>query len=44
MKKVLLVVIPLALGAAAFGACSTRSAGTGQGQLLSISQSRGLTP
>ena len=44
MKKVLLVVIPLVVIAGVIGACSARSAGSGQGQLLSIAQSRGLTP
>src|SRR6188768_3600903 len=44
MKKVLLVVIPLAVIAGVIGACSARSAGSGQGQLLGIAQSRGLTP
>jgi nitrous-oxide reductase len=43
MKKVLLVLIPLAVAAAAtIGAC--RSAGDTQSQLLSLAQARGLSP
>jgi nitrous-oxide reductase len=43
MKKVLLVLIPLAVAAAAtIGAC--RSAGGTQSQLLSLAQARGLSP
>ena len=45
MKKFLLVMVPLVLVAAAtIGACSRRSTGGGQAQLLDIAQSRGLSP
>ncbi len=45
MKKFLLVAVPLVLVAAAtIGACSRRSTGGGQAQLLEIAQSRGLSP
>src|SRR6476469_7921715 len=45
MRRVLFVVMPLALFAAAtLGACSRRAASGGQPQLLDIAQSRGLSP
>ena len=45
MKKFLLVAVPLVLVAAAtIGACSARSTGGGQAQLLQIAESRGLSP
>ena len=45
MKKFLLVALPVILVAAAtIGACSRRSTGGGQAQLLDIAQSRGLSP
>jgi nitrous-oxide reductase len=45
MKKFLLVALPvLLIAAATIGACSRRSAGGGQAQLLDIAQARGLSP
>ncbi|HVL69051.1 MAG TPA: Sec-dependent nitrous-oxide reductase [Vicinamibacterales bacterium] len=45
MKKFWLVALPVVLVAAAtIAACSGRSAGSGQGQLLDIAQARGLSP
>jgi nitrous-oxide reductase len=45
MKKALLVLVPLALVAAAtIGACSRRAAVGGQAQLLTLAQTRGLSP
>jgi nitrous-oxide reductase len=45
MKKFLLVAVPLVLIAAAtVGACSRRSTGGGQAQLLQLAESRGLSP
>src|SRR5688500_20027794 len=45
MKKLLMVVVPLALfTAAAIGACSVRSTGSGSASLLIIAESRGLSP
>jgi len=45
MKKFLIVVVPLVLIAAAtIGACSRKSTGGGQAQLLEIAQTRGLSP
>jgi nitrous-oxide reductase len=45
MKKFLLVILPLVLiVAATIGACSRRATGGGQAQLLSIAESRGLSP
>ena len=45
MKKFALVLLPVVLMAAAtMGACSRRSTGGGQGQLLAIAESRGLSP
>ena len=45
MKKFLLVAVPVLLVAAAtIGACSRRSTGGGQAQLLQIAESRGLSP
>jgi nitrous-oxide reductase len=45
MKKFLLVALPvLLIAAATIGACSRRSAGGGQAQLLEIAQARGLSP
>src|SRR5688500_2354238 len=45
MKKFLLVALPvLVIAGATVGACSTRSVGGGQSQLLDIAQSRGLSP
>jgi nitrous-oxide reductase len=45
MKRLLMVVVPLALfTAATIGACSVRSTGSGSGSLLTIAESRGLSP
>jgi nitrous-oxide reductase len=45
MKKFLLAAVPLVLIAAAtIGACSRRTSGGGQAQLLQIAESRGLSP
>src|SRR5688572_16425813 len=45
MKKFLLVALPVVLiGGATIVACSTRSAGGSQAQLLDIAQARGLSP
>ncbi len=45
MKKLVIVVVPLAvLAAAAIGACGRQNVGGGQAQLLQLAQSRGLSP